>query len=70
MKLMKKFPSLSNLPTEPLGTPVPFLSNYYRCPKCDGSVEGEFGIKSAGNSWAACRCQDCGYEYKVKIERR
>lgn len=59
---------LDKVPEEPLGTPISFVSNYYQCPKCKGSVRGIFGIKDKkGKAWALSECEECGYIYKVNI---
>lgn len=60
---------IETLPEEPLGKPIPFLSNYYLCPKCRGSVEGEFGLTDKqGKVWCLSRCEKCGYTYKVRVD--
>jgi len=59
---------IDKIPVESLGVALPWLSNYYNCPKCKGSVEqGLFGKKdSKGVAWSISECEDCGYIYKVK----
>lgn len=59
--------NIDKVPEEPLGTPVPFCSNWYLCPKCKGSVHGIFGKRDSKNiSWALNECENCGYIYKVR----
>ena len=59
--------NIDKVPEEPLGKPIPFLSSYYKCPRCGDSVHGIFGKRDSKNvSWALNECEGCGYIYKVR----